>query len=131
MKKKLPEALKPYQFKPGMSGNPEGAKPKTPEERRLLRLTRNDVAGLLNKVSGMTVEELQTKFNDPQTNAIERLFIKTVVDGLKGDSVRAAEFILSRIVGRPSENLQITSLKRVVKKLDGTEVHYTNDADEE
>lgn len=114
------------QFKPGNPGGP--GKPKlSPQERRLISLTKQEVARLLNDVSDMTLAEMKVKFDNPDTKAIEKLFIKTIIDGLRGDAVKAAEFILTRTVGKPKENLDLRLIRHEVKRLDGSVSVFTNE----
>jgi len=98
----------------------------TAEERKLVALSKKEVARLLNITCDLSRTEMLAKYKDENTKAIEALFIKTIIDGLNGDSVKAAEFILNRTVGKPTENMQIISLRRVLRKLDGTTIEYSN-----
>ena len=86
---------------------------------------------MLNSVSEMTLTQLKAAYESPETKAIQKLFIKTLIDGLKGDSVRAAEFILTRIIGKPKDDVQISFPRRTIKKLDGTVIEYTNEPEDE
>lgn len=129
-KKPTPPAFKEHLFKKGISGNPSGRPKMSAEERRLVTLTKQEVARLLNMVAEMSTEEMSLAYADPDTKAIEKLFIKTILDGLDGDSVKAAEFILNRTIGKPKDDMQVTFLRRVVRKLDGSEIVYTNEPGE-
>lgn len=97
------------------------------EERKLVKMTKQEVARMLNLVADLTLIEMQQRFNDPETKVIEKLFMKTMIDGLKGDSVRAAEFILNRTVGRPKENMNVSFIRHEVENLDGSVDVYTNE----
>jgi len=127
-KKPVPPQLLANQFKPGQSGNPGGQRA---GEAKLLKLTKHEVAKMLNSVSEMTLTQLKAAYESPETKAIQKLFIKTLIDGLKGDSVRAAEFILTRIIGKPKDDVQISFPRRTIKKLDGTVIEYTNEPEDE
>ena len=128
-KKPMPPGLKPWVE--GQSGNPSGRPKMSAEERKLISLSKKEVARLLNLTCGLSRADMIVKYKDDNTSAIEALFIKCVIDGLNGDSVKAAEFILNRTVGKPTDNVQITSLKRVIKKLDGTVIEYSNGPENE
>ncbi len=99
--------LRPW--KKGQSGNPGGRRKVSPEEKKLLSLTRVEVARLLNMVCEMTVDEMHAKFCDDSAMAIEKLFVKTITDALQfsGDAVKAADFILNRTIGKPKEELML------------------------
>lgn len=120
-KKPLPPEFIAAQFKPGQSGNPGGM---TSAEKKLLKLTKQEVSRLLNLVSEMTEDEMKLAFKDPKTRAIDKLFLKAVLDGIKGNSITVAEFILNRTIGKPKDEVQITSLRKIVKKLNGEEIAY-------
>lgn len=113
-------------FPKGVSGNPGGRAPLSQEEKKLLSLTKQEVARLLNMVCEMTLEEMKHKFDDKHTRGIEKLFIKTILDGVKGDSVKAAEFILNRTVGKVSDQLILRTPKVLeITRPDGTGTRIT------
>jgi hypothetical protein len=116
-------AKKDTKFKKGKSGNPSGRPTLSPEERKLLKLTKAEVARLLNLVCGLTHAELLEKYKAIETPGIEKLFIKTILDGLDGDSVKSSEFILNRIVGKVQEDVSISMPRPTVIVLeDGKEI---------
>lgn len=113
-------------FKPGQSGNPGGRPRLSGEEKKLMSLTRHEVARLINLTCDMTLDEMKERFDDPSGRAIEKLFIKAVIDGLHGDSIKACEFILNRTVGKPVEETNVSAVVTTTfEKLDGTKIHYT------
>lgn len=121
----IPPQLIPY--KKGQSGNPSGRPKMSPDERKLVRMTKQEIARMLNMVADMTMDQMQERFRDPETKVLEKLFIKTLVDGLKGDSVKAAEFILTRTIGKPKESMDVSFIRHEVENVDGTKDVYTNE----
>lgn len=109
------------QFKAGHSGNPAGRPKLTVEEKNFIKLTRPLVVRMLAEVSSMTHEELNICFHAESTPGVKKLFIKTILDGLSGDSVKACEFILNRTIGKPIDEVKLElPVPTYIKYLDGS-----------
>lgn len=94
------EHLKPYHFKPGVSGNPSG-RPILPDELRAIRsLNQVEACKLISKYARMTKDELLKAVDDESTPVIElsiaSIFSKCVENG---DYTRLS-FLLDRAIGK-------------------------------
>lgn len=121
-------------FKPGESGNPGGRPPMTPEEKQLRKLTKGRVAHLLNQTCRLTEDAMRNRYRDPLTPALEKVFLKVVLDALEpeGDSVKAANFILDRTIGKVKEEVDLSVIKpTIVERMDGSQVIYGAEATED
>jgi hypothetical protein len=113
-------------FVKGQIANPNGRPPMTGSDRAIRELSKIEISRLLTQVSNMTVKEMQERWSNPTTPAIEQLFLKAILDGLsKGDAVKSAEFILNRTIGKVKDEVDVnfTPTVTVIKKSDGTQVH--------
>lgn len=125
----VPPHLKSTVFKKGQSGNPGG---KSANMVQALRMSKTQVAELIVKTCQMNLEQAKAYYADPSTPLLDKTFIKMFLDALAkgGDATRAINCILDRTIGKPKENLEINVFRRIVERLDGTRIIYTNDQQE-
>lgn len=85
--------IKPYQFKPGESGNLEGKPKGIPHSKtrllRLLKITRNLKNPITKTIEGFSVAE--------------QMDLKQIMKALKGDSA-AYSILLDRLEGKPNQS---------------------------
>jgi hypothetical protein len=121
--------LKP--FKPGQSGNPGGRPSISPEEKKYRSLSRKQFSEMGSLIVTGNWEELQSVEKHPDSTVLEKLVAKVLLDAHKTGNWGVVNSLLDRLIGKPTENVQLSYLRRVVKKLDGSEVVYTNEPKEE
>jgi len=106
------EQLKPYHFKPGQSGNPEGARKHNPIRKALANLTVDTYRKVIEAVLTGNMDNLKDIITDPNTPAIQvgvaRAFVKAIEAGDYGVIERIAE----RIVGKIPDELNVRSVNQ-------------------
>lgn len=92
--------------KPGERLNPHGRPPDPPELKQIKKLTKGDLALLLNKVLSAKPEEL----NDFNGTVLEKWLASIVFHGIKsGDFSRLHPFI-DRLLGKVPDKLELSEL---------------------
>lgn len=88
-------------FKPGQSGNPKGpAKTGIVQARKMTSLVFSEI---VIKYMNLTLEQVNEKFKDPSTPALDLIVLKILYEGIKkGDQVRLG-FLLERTIGKVKE----------------------------
>ena len=121
--------LKP--FKPGQTGNP-GGRPKTPADLLKARsMNRVECQRILNKLIYMDDDEFNDFMSHPSTSKFDRVIGRLIMEAEKYGDPGRINFLLDRLIGKVKDDIEVTHLRRVVKKLDGTIVEYTNAPDED
>lgn len=108
-------------FKPGQSGNPTG-KAKVPDEfKESRKLNQAELERAVNKFLFADRQTLQDVIKTPGTPMIEIIVASIMAQAAhKGDQQRL-DFILTRILGRPVQQVQIGGLKPFVIESTGGE----------
>lgn len=98
-------------FKPGQSGNP-GGRPKLPEDiREARKMNQLELERIVNKYLYTTVDAVDAALKDPATPMMERMVAMVVSKAAEvGDHTRL-DFILSRLIGRVKDQIEITTVK--------------------
>lgn len=122
-KKKLPKEFIDNMFKPGQSGNPGG---QTKGAMRIKKLSKEQFAEVVDLIIQGNLEELKALAQNPKATVLKQYVAKAVDEGMKRGDWGMLNSLLDRLIGKPKEDVQLSVLRRVVKKLDGSEVHYTN-----
>jgi len=120
-------------FKPGVSGNPNGA-PKIPDEiKEARKLNKIQVEEILNKFLNWPLSDLVLFTQKKESPVLEVLVARILLEGIKkGDQVRL-EFIFQRLVGKVKEeidlnaNLNHSFHSRVVDLIDSLEKPNTTE----
>lgn len=89
------DALKPHQFKPGVSGNP-GGKPKA-------KITINTIREIIERLSLLSRDELEKVIASGDTPVIELQLAAVMNKALKTGDYTGLAFILDRAVGKVTE----------------------------
>lgn len=122
---KLPEAAKPFMWKPGQSGNPSG-RPRSTTEMKQQAAAYTDSA---MKLKGM-VTELQLKqaeiyaemAADPKLSVEERLeALSKAIKSIDAVGLGAAQSLLDRGHGKPQQNVAVDH-RTVIDEMDDDEV---------
>lgn len=86
-------------FKPGQSGNP-GGKPAQ-------LLTKDKVAGVLGKFSGMSGVQLNDVLKDPKSTMLELMVAAVMAKAVKEGDPHRLDFLLQRSIGKVQDMTQI------------------------
>lgn len=130
-------ALLPTQWKPGQSGNPNGARAHNKELKRLRNLTTEQVIELGSFLLDHNIIELQAIVNDAVNNPDSehtslKIWIAKIVltAGKKGDA-KALDLLLNRIIGKVPDKLNIGDVNspRVIVGLPGKDPIIEVDTD--
>lgn len=95
------EDLKPHQFKPGTSGNPNG-RPKG-------ILTAADVSALIGVLSVLTVDELKLRRDDPKGRMHERIIAGEIVAAFEKQDYSRLEMLFARGVGKVKDSVDVNN----------------------
>lgn len=98
--------LEPFQFKPGQSGNPNGAPKGTGELRKIWKLNRTECEKILNEILYMTMSELQEVIKDKNNNGIKVLMTSILIAGINEGDPRRADFFLDRLIGKVPNKIE-------------------------
>lgn len=119
--------LKPWAK--GQSGNPNGRPKLTPEQRKLIKMSRQLVSKLLVELCHSTDAELQEMLADPNVPRVEKIFIECLVDP---DAIKSATFLLDRVVGKVKDELEVSTPKpTIIRMRDGEELIMGSKMDSE
>lgn len=97
------------QFKPGKSGNPEGARKHNPIAKALKNLTIQSYREVIEAVCTGNVAFLQDMVNDPKTSALQVGVAAAVIKAIKVGDYATIERIAERIVGKIPDELNLNS----------------------
>lgn len=86
-------------FKKGKSGNPNG-RPALPEEiLKAKKLNRIELERVLNEYVNLSLAEIKSRVENPNTPALEVIIAKIIFEGAKKGDEKRLGFILDRLVG--------------------------------
>lgn len=100
------EHLKPYQFKPGQSGNPAGRPPEAPAA--LKNYTKKEIAEVLCRMMKMTVDELVRFSKHPEATALEVIISSVIRECMKKGDFWALDKMLERVIGKVPLKQELT-----------------------
>lgn len=104
MKKKLPKAAVPFQFKPGQSGNPKG-RPKNPIPDALKKLTNQSLRRVIRIVVKGNKDQIEKLINNPDTSMLELAVANSFVKAVAKGDYQTVEHILQRVLGKVPDRL--------------------------
>lgn len=104
----IPEKAKPFQFKPGVSGNPSG-RPKNPIPKALRDMSEKGVQEIISAVCSGNLDQLQEIIESPKTPALQVGYAKALVRAIKEGNVEIIERLLERVIGKVPDYLNLTS----------------------
>lgn len=107
-KKKAPQ-LKPFHFKPGQSGNPEGGKKHNPGLRKLKKLQTESYVDLIELVAFKSKADVMEVAKDAaEENLLGTIAQIWMIARARGD-YDTIEKILSRVLGKVPDKIDINS----------------------
>jgi Family of unknown function (DUF5681) len=105
MPRKPPEGRR---FKPGESGNPEGARRHNPVLRQIRRLTKAQLADFGSMLLDLSVADAEAASRDKVgTSLLKGMMMGQVSAAIKGNPA-AYKAILESIVGKPKERIELS-----------------------
>ena len=99
-------------FVKGQSGNPSG------RPKGIVR--RDEVQALMGRFWIMDVKDIEAYLAKPGVTAGERLVASIVVSAIKTGDAAKAEWLLSRLVGKVKEEVEIAAKPFIAEYRDGT-----------
>lgn len=116
-------ARKDTQFKKGVSGNPQGRTPMTPEINSLKKLGKEKVKEIIDLAMNNRMTEIQNIIDDENTSALIYGLAKSIkIAADKGDFA-TLDKILDRTIGRPKETVELTMPKpTIIRRRNGEEI---------
>lgn len=100
----MADQLKPYEFKPGQSGNPGGRPPLSDDERLAYKNCKKAIAMLGTK----TPKEIAEIANDPNALAIDKACAKLLKDYFDKGNSRLIELVFDRLIGKAQQVIEVT-----------------------
>lgn len=116
-------------WKPGQSGNPGGMTKidgALRTNRTLSKKALKTIGDALLMGDTNALEVIRT-----DGIALEKWLAGVVLEGIKKSDMGTLNTLLPWLIGKPPEEIQITAIRKVVRKRDGTEVVYTTEAEDE
>lgn len=101
--------LKPHQFKPGQSGNPEGSRRHNPIKKALAKLTVDTYREVIEMVLTGNIDNLRAMIKDEKTSAIQVGIATAFVKAIESGDYGVIERIAERIVGKIPDELNVNS----------------------
>lgn len=108
-KKPLPKEAEPFMFKPGVSGNPEGARAHNPVTKALKNLTIETYRQVIDLVLTGNIEDLLKMSKSKTIPAIQVGVAVAFVKAIERGDYAVIERIAERIVGKIPDELKVTS----------------------
>jgi Family of unknown function (DUF5681) len=119
---KTTKHLKPHQFKPGQSGNPEGGRKHNPIARVLKEITLETYRELIKVVLAGNLDHLRKIIKDPQSSALMVGIARSYVKAADAGDWETIEKITQRIVGKIPEEIIVSSTNKNLNANVNTEV---------
>lgn len=108
----MPQYKKPgtgRDFLPGQSGNPKGRPPDSPEIKALKKLTKGELAVLLNKVLQSKPEDLKTF----KGTVLELWLAAGATKAIQTGDYSRLEFLINRLIGKVPDKLEVSEIDSV------------------
>ena len=96
------------QFKPGVSGNPNGRPRKWVSTLKEQGYKVSEVNDCIQVIMSMTLEELKTVWDNPTATILEKTIAAAVKKSIEKGSLYSIETLLSRVYGQPKQEVDAT-----------------------
>lgn len=126
-KKQSPQAadrIRPYQWKPGQTGNPNGRPTLTKEQRAMRALTLTSYREVIELALTGNLEELKAFAQDPDTPVIQVGVATAILRAIKNGDAGVLEMFAARIIGKIPEviNVNNTNTPTTISNLSETQL---------
>jgi Family of unknown function (DUF5681) len=109
-----PFNLPKNQWKPGVSGNPNG-RPRIPEHlRNIPSLTADEVNKIISKYTRMSLPELEQVIAEKKAPALEMAICSNLIKSILSGDYANLSFVLDRSVGKVTEKSEIAVSPKAV-----------------
>lgn len=102
----MPEELKPYEFKPGQSGNPNGRPRKWVSTLWERGYKKSEVVDCIQVLIAMDEKELEDIAKDKTLTILETIVATALLQAKKKKSLYNIETLLTRVYGAPKQEIE-------------------------
>lgn len=92
----------------GETMNPNGRPRKWVNQMREAGYKQSEINDCLQTLLALTIEELQTVFEAPESTVLEKAVAAAIRNAIKKGTLHEIETLLSRVYGRPGTKVEIT-----------------------
>lgn len=103
----------PHQFKPGQSGNPQGARLHDPELRAVRNLTKKELADIGNLIIKGDHKALRKLAKSESATVLQRMLASVAVRIIDKGDMGALDILMNRLVGKVKDEVALTNLPQV------------------
>jgi hypothetical protein len=96
-------------FKPGQSGNPNGAPKLPPEVKEIRLLTSQKITEMISKFIAATPEEIKAIATSPAATVLEIYIAKILMKGSNDGDTHRLDFLFNRVVGPVRQKIDHSS----------------------
>lgn len=100
-----PENVKPYEFKKGQTGNPNGRPRKFVCDLKRDGYTQGQINDTIKAMVKMNVEELQEVYDNPSASVLEKTIANSLKKSLSKGDLNSIETLLNRTYGMPKQQI--------------------------
>ena len=104
--------LKPYHFKKGQSGNPNGSRDYAHRRRSVKEVSSECLIRIASTLFDGDMQSLKDLSNDATVTPIEKLCIGVVIKAFERGDAQALGLLLDRFVGKITERVEVTASKK-------------------
>lgn len=114
-------------FKPGVSGNPNGAPPLDPKLKHVKKLTLEEFELMAKTLMTASEEELEMIAADKSQPYIKRIVVQILKRAHCDGAVGTLDILLNRVFGKVKDKIEHTIMRpSILVRQDGSEVVFTN-----
>ena len=102
-----------HQFNKGQSGNPNGRPKKYVSLLRDAGYKLSEINDTIQVMMAMDLDELKSVFDNPKATILEKTIANAMRKSLSKGSLYSLETLLTRVYGKPKEQMDITSDNKI------------------